>query len=38
MYEGFDKFVDWGQCAAVVQREVVPVMPHCSGGGNVVMA
>jgi len=26
------KFVDWRQCAAVVQREAVIVMPSCSGG------
>jgi len=34
----FDKFVDWRQCVAVMQREAVTVMPSCSGGGNVVMA
>jgi hypothetical protein len=34
----FEKFVDWRQCAAVIQRETVTVMPSCSGGGNVVVA
>jgi hypothetical protein len=34
----FEKFVDWRQCAAVMQREAVTVMPNCSGGGNVVVA
>jgi hypothetical protein len=34
----FKKFVDWGQCAAVIQREAVTVVPSCSGGGNVVVA
>jgi hypothetical protein len=29
----FEKFVDWRQCAAVMQREAVTVMPSCSGGG-----
>jgi hypothetical protein len=33
----FEKFVDWRQCAAVMRREVVTVMPSCSGGDNVVM-
>jgi hypothetical protein len=33
----FEKFVDWRQCAAVMQREAVIVMPSC-GGGNVVVA
>jgi len=27
-----------GDCAAVMQRETVTVMPSCSGGGNVVVA
>jgi hypothetical protein len=27
---GFQKFVDWRQCAAV--------MPSCRGGGNVIVA
>jgi hypothetical protein len=31
-------FVDWWQCAAVIQREAVTVMPSCSGGGNVIVA
>jgi hypothetical protein len=34
----FEKFVDWRQCTAVIQREVVTVMPSCSGGGNAVVA
>jgi hypothetical protein len=34
----FEKSVDWRQCAAVMQREAVTVMPSCSGGGNVVVA
>jgi hypothetical protein len=34
----FEKFVDWRQCAAVMQREAVTVMPSCSGGVNVVVA
>jgi hypothetical protein len=34
----FEKFVDWRQCAAVMQKEAVTVMPSCSGGGNVVTA
>jgi hypothetical protein len=28
----FEKFVDWRQCAAIMQREEVTVMPSCSGG------
>jgi hypothetical protein len=36
--EPFAKFVDWRQCAAVMQREAVTVMPSCSGGGNIVVA
>jgi hypothetical protein len=28
----FKKFVDWWQCAAVMQREVVTFMPSCSSG------
>jgi len=27
----FENFVDWRQCAAVMQREEVTVMPSCSG-------
>jgi hypothetical protein len=34
----FGRFVDWRQCAAVMQREAVTVMPSCSGGANVVVA
>jgi hypothetical protein len=34
----FEKFVDWRQCAAVMQREAVTVVPSYSGGGNVVVA
>jgi hypothetical protein len=34
----FEKFVDWRQCAAVMQREAVIVIPSCSSGGNVVVA
>jgi hypothetical protein len=34
----FEKFVDWGQCAAVMQRDAVTVMPSCSGGSKVVVA
>jgi hypothetical protein len=33
-----EKFVDWWQCAAVIQREEVTVMPSFSGGDNVVVA
>jgi hypothetical protein len=34
----FEKFVDWQQCATVMQREVVTVMPSCNGWGNKVVA
>jgi hypothetical protein len=34
----FEKFVDWRQCATVMQRETVTVIPSCSGGVNVVEA
>jgi len=34
----YEKLVDWQQCAAVVHRETVTIMPSCSGGGNIVMA
>jgi hypothetical protein len=34
----FEKLVDWRQCAAVMQREAVIVMPSCSCGDNVVLA
>jgi hypothetical protein len=33
----FEKSVNCGQCAAVMQREAVTVMPHCGGRGNVVV-
>jgi hypothetical protein len=33
-----EKSVDWRQCAALMQREAVTVMPICSGEGNVVVA
>jgi hypothetical protein len=33
----FEKFVDCRQCASVMQREAVTVMPSYSGGGNVVV-
>jgi hypothetical protein len=33
-----EKFVDWREGAAIMQREMVTVMPSCSGGGNVVVA
>jgi hypothetical protein len=31
----FEKFVDWQQCTAVMQREAVAVMSSCSGGGDL---
>jgi hypothetical protein len=34
----FARFMDWRQCAAVMQKEAVTVMPNCNGGGNVVVA
>jgi hypothetical protein len=34
----FAKFVDWRQCAAVIQRKAIIVMPSFSGGDNVVVA
>jgi hypothetical protein len=34
----FEKLVDWRQCAAVVQREAVTVMPSCWWWGDVVVA
>jgi hypothetical protein len=34
----FVKFVNWQQCAAVIQREAVTVIPSCSGEGNVVVS
>jgi hypothetical protein len=32
-----EKFVDWRQCTAIMQREAVTVMPSYSGG-NIVVA
>jgi hypothetical protein len=34
----FEKFVDWRQCAAFMQREAVTLMPNFSGGGEVLVA
>jgi hypothetical protein len=34
----FEKFVDWRQCAAVMQREAMTVMPICMGRDNEVVA
>jgi len=34
----FEKFVDWRQCTAVMQRMAVTVMPSCSDEGNLVVA
>jgi hypothetical protein len=34
----FEKFVDWRQCAAILQREEVTVMPSYRGGGKVLVA
>jgi hypothetical protein len=34
----FERFVDWRQYAAVMQREAVTVMPSCSGESSVVVA
>jgi hypothetical protein len=34
----FAKFVDCRQCAAVMQREAVIIVPSSSGEDNVVMA
>jgi hypothetical protein len=36
--EPFEKFVDWRQCAAAMQREAITVMPSFSDGSNVVVA
>jgi hypothetical protein len=33
----FERYVDWMQCASVMQKEVVTIMPSCSAGGNVVV-
>jgi hypothetical protein len=32
------QFVNWRQCAAVMHREAVTVMPSCSGRGDIVVA
>jgi hypothetical protein len=37
MPKPFQKFADWRQSAAVVQREAVTVVPSCSGGNNAVV-
>jgi len=34
----FANFVYWRQCAAVMHREGVIVIPSCNGAGNVVVA
>jgi hypothetical protein len=34
----FEKFVDWRQCADVMEREALTVMSSYSGGVNVVVA
>jgi hypothetical protein len=34
----FGKFVDWRQCAAVMQREAVTIIQGCGGEGNVEVA
>jgi hypothetical protein len=34
----FEKFVNWQQCATVMQRDAVIVMLSCSGRGNLVVA
>jgi hypothetical protein len=34
----FERFVDYRQCAAVMQGEAVIVMPRFSGGVNIVVA
>jgi hypothetical protein len=34
----FEKFVDWRQCAAIMQREAVTVTSSCIGEDNVVVA
>jgi hypothetical protein len=33
----FEKFVDWRQCAAVMQRKSVTVISSCSSEGNIVV-
>jgi hypothetical protein len=34
----FEKFADWRQCAAIMQREAATVIPNCNGGSNLVVA
>jgi hypothetical protein len=34
----FEKFMDWRQCAAVMQREAATVVPSYSCRSNVVVA
>jgi hypothetical protein len=34
----FEKFVDWWQYAAVMQRKAATVIPNYSDGGNIVVA
>jgi hypothetical protein len=34
----FEKFVDWRQCANVMQREAITILPSCNDWGNVVVA
>jgi hypothetical protein len=34
----FEKFVDWWQCAVIMQRKAVTVMPNSNGEGNVAAA
>jgi hypothetical protein len=36
-YEGHGKFMDWQWCATVMQRDMVTILPHSSGGGNIVV-
>jgi len=33
----FEKFVDWRQYTAVMQREAMTVMPSCGSGDNIVV-
>jgi hypothetical protein len=32
-----EKIMDWRQCAAVMQRVEMTVLPSCSGGGKVAV-
>jgi hypothetical protein len=34
----FEKFVDWRQCATVMQKEAVTLTRSCGCGVNVVVA